>query len=106
MRWLKFFLLLIFLGLASQTFSQEVIDQNAKSPMPRSGSKKEKAALKKKEKQQVQLEKAIAKAKKQHYKNQTKDVRKRMKKSQKEANRRNSNKKEFFLKRWFTKKHR
>ena len=51
-------------------------------------------------------EKTIEIGKKRHEKIQTRDVRKRMKKSKNKASLNNSHKKEFFLKRWFTPKQR
>ncbi len=44
--------------------------------------------------------------KKYHKRLQTKDVRKRMKASRRKAQRYHDNKREFFLKRWFTKRRR
>ena len=44
------------------------------------------------------------KIKKHHKRIQTKKVQKRMKKSRKQSVRNNENRREFFLKRWFTKK--
>jgi len=49
-------------------------------------------------------EKAQAEAEKQHMKNQTPAVRKRMKEDAHTANLNNEHKREFFLKRWFSKK--
>ncbi len=61
----------------------------------------------KKWKEQRRKEKLDRKVVKQHHKKlQTKKVRKRMKKDKRKANRTNENKREFFLKRWFSKKQR
>ena len=56
-------------------------------------------------KERKKLEKEERKKIREHHKRiQTKDVQKRMKKSRKSALRNNDNKREFFMKRWFTKK--
>lgn len=81
-------------------------DVNARSPNPKAMSRNEKQAQKKKVKQRELKEKAIEKGRKRHQKIQTSDVRKRMKKSKHTASMNNSHRKEFFLKRWFQKKHR
>lgn len=57
--------------------------------------------------EQRRKEKAERKAIKAYHKRlQTKQVRKRMKNSRKKAVRNNENKREFFIRRWFRKKHR
>ena len=84
--------------------AQDTKDVNARSPNPGAMSKQEKKATKKKVKQKELLEKAIVKGRKRHEKIQTKDVRKRMKKSKRKAAINNAHKKDFFLKRWFEKK--
>ena len=99
---LKSFILVFFLFFSFITYGQE-IGTNARSPKPAPMSKLEKEAVKKKQKKQKKIEKADEKARKDHLKIQTKDVRKRMKKSRKEGNRVNANKQEFFMKRWFRK---
>jgi uncharacterized protein YlxW (UPF0749 family) len=61
--------------------------------------------IKKERKEKRKLEKAERKAIEKHHKRiQTKDVQKRMKKSRKTSYRNNENKREFFMKRWFTKR--
>jgi len=60
----------------------------------------EKLVDERKEEETKQYEDAV----KQHYKNQTRKTRKRMKSSARKSRRLNENKKEFFLKRWFTRK--
>jgi len=83
----------------------ETKDVNARSPNPAAQSRMEKKAQKKKEKQRELTAKAIEVGKKRHEKLQTKEVRKRMKKSKQRAEANNAHKKEFFLKRWFRSKH-
>lgn len=53
----------------------------------------EKKAMKQKQAQDKEFEKAYAKVRKQHYKNQSKDTRKRMNKNLKKAKKRNKTKK-------------
>jgi hypothetical protein len=81
-------------------------DLDARSPKPASSGQKQRKAEKKKAKQQAELDKAIRKGKKQHEKLQTKQTKKMMKKSRKKSKRWNDNRREFFLKRWFTPRHR
>jgi|GEM_PF-1384181 len=102
-RWLFAF---IFSLIASFSWAQEVKDVNAHSPNPASSSRKEKQAQKKKAAQKKLAEKAIEKGRKNHEKLQTKEVRKRMRKSKHTASMNNAHQKEFFLKRWFTPKQR
>ncbi len=76
---------------------------------PKEPSAKEEISIRKQQRRQSRekrkLEKAEKKKIKEHHKKlQTKKVQKRMKKSRKKALRNNENKREFFLKRWFTKK--
>ena len=54
----------------------------------------------------IEKDKLTKKIIKKYQKIQTKEVRKRMKKSKRKANRINENKREFFLTRWFRPKHR
>ncbi len=75
---------------------------NQSKDVPSSKAQKKQQKMQKaREKQQ---EKARKEAMKQHMKDQTPEVRKRMKKDAKEANLNNEHKREFFLKRWFSKK--
>lgn len=60
-------------------------------------AKQQKAAEKKKAKQQKKIDQSIAKAKKQHLKNQSKNTRKMMRKSHHTSKRWNEDKKGFFL---------
>ena len=69
-----------------------------------SASKQEKKIEKMKEKRMEEDLKLYQKAIKRHNKIQSKDTQKRMKKDRKHAFRHNENKREFFLKRWFTPK--
>lgn len=98
------FLGILFLFLSAGAVAQDSKDVNARSPHTVPASKKERKALKKKEVQKKQLDKAIEKGRKRHEKLQTKDVRKRMKKSKHKASQNRSFQREFFLKRWFTPK--
>jgi len=87
-------------------YAQDTKDVNAHSPLPKeSGGKRQQKAEKKKEDQKKLQEKAIEKGRKNHEKIQTKETRKRMKKSKRTAAKNNAHQKEFFLKRWFTPKH-
>ena len=98
----KLFLLLI----AALPFLSSAQDVNSNSPKPNKGSTRmQKKAEKKKEKQKIQQENSEAQNLKHAEKLQTKEVRKRMKKSRKKADNWNSHRREFFLKRWFRKKH-
>ena len=58
------------------------------------------------EERKKEAEKQYEEAMKENYKQQTKATRKRMKQHGNQAQRYNENKKEFFIKRWFTKKRR
>ena len=88
----------------SGVYAQETKDVNAHSPFSVPTSKQEKKAKKKKQQQKDLAEKAIEKGRKRHEKIQTRKVRKRMKQSKHTASLNNAHKKEFFLKRWFTRK--
>lgn len=75
-------------------------DPNLKHPVT-----KDQKRLAKKEKERAKASKKATKAAlKQHMKDQTPEVRKRMKRNAREADRNNRHKREFFIKRWFTKK--
>ncbi|HLG36043.1 MAG TPA: hypothetical protein VI757_14270 [Bacteroidia bacterium] len=67
-------------------------------------TKAQKKAESKKKEQVMNERKAEIEGRKQHSAIQTKEVRKRMKKSKKEANRWNKGKRKFFIARWFEKK--
>lgn len=91
-----------FLILPSITFSQDV---DARSPSPNSGSVQQIKADRKKEKLQKEAAKGIEKGKKRHEKLQSKNTKKMMKQSKRKSKQWNEHKKEFFLTRWFRKKH-
>ena len=74
--------------------------------MGQSPESKQKQYDKKKEVKQKDMQKESVKARERHMKIQEKEVRKRMKKSLKEAKRHNSSKGKPFFIRWFSKKHR
>jgi hypothetical protein len=98
-----FFAIALFL-VSNMAWSQETKDVNARSPNPGAMSRQEKKAQKTKVKQKEKLEMAIVKGRKRHEKIQSREVRKRMKKSKHRASLNNAHKREFFLKRWFTPK--
>ena len=106
LRKITFLFPLVFFLLLSAARAQDTKDVNARSPNPAAMSRQEKKAQKKKVKQKELAEKAIDKGRKRHEKIQTRDVRKRMKKSKHTAAANNANQREFFLKRWFQPKHR
>lgn len=98
-----FFLLFIFSPLSISAQDSGNSEQTQKVPKNRAQRKlakqkwKEERAKKRDDKKMV----------KEHHKRlQTKKVNKRMKKNKKKSERVNENKREFFLKRWFRKKHR
>lgn len=99
---MKKLLTILFLFLTSVIFSQDI---DSRSPKPYGGSKQQVAAEKKKAKNQVKNQKGIEKGKERHVKLQAKKTKKMMKKSKNKSKQWNENKKEFFLKRWFRKKH-
>lgn len=67
--------------------------------------RKKRKAIRKEAQEQRRKERAERKAIKAYHKRlQTKTVRKRMKRNRAKAQRINDNKREFFLKRWFTRK--
>ncbi|MFN8165953.1 MAG: hypothetical protein U0X76_07245 [Bacteroidia bacterium] len=104
MRFLQNFLLIIFLTIAGGHCMAQDLD--ARSPQHKASTGKQADAEKKKAKQQKDFDKAVKKAKKQHEKLQTKNTRKMMRKSRHQPGRWDQDRKEFFLKRWFRKKHR
>jgi len=67
-------------------------------------TKAQKKADSKKQEQQMNEKKAEIEGRKMHKAIQTPEVRKRMKKSEKEANRWNTGRRKFFIARWFEKK--
>src|SRR5258705_6034136 len=67
-------------------------------------TKAQKKADSKKQEQAMNEKKAEIEGRKMHQAIQTKEVRKRMKKSKKEANRWNTGRRKFFIARWFEKK--
>jgi hypothetical protein len=69
---------------------------------PKSVTKRKKQLERQEEDKKKRGEKAHEKGIEKHKKIQTKETRKRMKQSQKKSNRVNNNRKEFFLKRWFS----
>ena len=93
-KYITFLFLLLFAGLfnVSQSYSLE------------NESKQQKNADLKKEKQKKDAQKIIDKGEQQHLKHQTKETRKRMKESQKQADKNSYRYKEPFYKRWFKKK--
>lgn len=102
----KFFLKgLVCLALFSLPLISYSQDVDARSPKPNNGSSQQVKADKKKAKQQKEIAKGVEKGKKRHEKLQAKNTKKMMKKSKRKSKRWNENKREFFLKRWFTKKH-
>ena len=86
-----FFLLLLLLPL--YTLAQES-----------KATKGQKKAEAKKKEQVMNEKKAEIEGRKMHNAIQTKEVRKRMKKSKKDANRWNQGRRKFFIARWFEKK--
>jgi Ni/Co efflux regulator RcnB len=92
--WIKIAALMIILPLFA-------LAQDSDSPKATKGQKKAEA---KKEQRLMNEKKAEIEGRKMHKAIQTKEVRKRMKKSAKEANRWNTGNRKFFLVRWFEKK--
>ena len=93
----------IIIFTPAQSFSQDI---DARSPKPNSGSPQQKKADKKKAALKKKNEKAIEKGKTRHNKIQAKKTRKMMKRSKHKSEMWNSNKREPFYKRWFSKKQR
>ena len=69
---------------------------------PKSVKKRKEQLEKQEEEKQKMAEKAHEEGIEQHMQIQTKETRKRMKKNRRKANRHNNNRREFFLKRWFS----
>lgn len=92
------FLLLCFLPLALQAQDKPAA-KDTKAPAT---SRVQRKAAKKKWKEQRKVEMEQKKAVKQHHKRlQTKETRKRMRREKKKSDHLRSNKREFFLIRWF-----
>ncbi|MDP4267498.1 MAG: hypothetical protein Q8880_08700 [Bacteroidota bacterium] len=72
--------------------------------LPKEAQKQQKAIDEKKKAREKENQKIYKAALKKQQKIQTKETRKRMKEMNAKANRVNENKREFFLKRWFSKK--
>ena len=98
--------LIVFLFMMSLLQPMAAQDLDARSPKPMPLGREQKKADKKKAKQAAELDKAIRKGRKQHEKLQSKQTKKMMKKSRKKSKRWNDNRREFFLKRWFSPRHR
>lgn len=107
MRFLRQFTLCLLLSLTG-SWSMEAVaqDLDARSPKKEASKGKQRRAEKKKAKQAKLLEKAIKKGRKRHMKIQSKSTKKMMRKSRKKSAGFNNDRKEFFMKRWFRKKHR
>ena len=101
----KYLYKLIPLFFMLLSFSVKSQDVDARSPKTSGGSRQQQVAEKKKAKQQIKIQKGVEKGKERHLKLQAKNTKKMIKKSKRSSKRWNENKKEFFLKRWFTKKH-
>jgi len=95
-------MLLLLVMIPGYVLSQ---DLDAHSPKPAPGSHQQRAADLKKKKQEAKALKAEEKGRKQHMKIQSRQTRKMMKKSKHTSKQWNEGKREFFLKRWFRKKH-
>src|ERR1700739_1880244 len=109
--WLKRAPLLVFFVLfAALAHAQDPSASSANGGfddpnMQKPSTKQQKALAKKKKQRDKEAAKATKALLKQHMKDQSPATRKRMKQDAKEAKRNNEHKKEFFLKRWFRKKH-
>ncbi len=101
-------ILIIFLICCLPVFviAQEAGGSGESTEKPSHAEKAEKRAAKLKVKHDQEALTGYQKAVKHQHKIQTKAVRKRMKKSLRESRREKPGHKEFFLKRWFTKKKR
>ncbi|MCI0618916.1 hypothetical protein L0244_38580, partial [bacterium] len=93
--WIKIFAFMLML-LPVFALAQE-------SESPKATKAQKRAEAKKKERL-MNEQKAEIEGRKMHKAIQTKEVRKRMKKSEKEANRWNTGRRKFFIVRWFEKK--
>lgn len=105
-RFKRFFIALVVTAFPFLLFSQGGEGGGGEQQKPLTG-KAAKRADKKKWKENRKREKEEKKAIKAHHKRiQDKTTRKRMKQTRKRADRSNQNRKEFFIKRWFSKKQR
>lgn len=95
---LKQILIVLILTLPAMAYSQEADKFN------RNPAKRQREMDKKKIEQAKADEKALQELKKQHYKNQSKEVRKRMKKTNKRSSNHNNNKGKSPFKRLFRSK--
>ena len=101
-KFVSYLFVLVLFVLPGKVHSQ---DLDARSPHSNGGAPQQVKADKKKAAQVALKEKAIEKGKKRHMKLQAKNTKKMMKKSKHTSSNWNANKIEFFLKRWFRKKH-
>jgi hypothetical protein len=97
MRYLIKWLLISFLSLMPLFIQAQENDNN------KSQDKNQIAADKKKKELAEEIRKADEKGRKRHLKMQTKETRKRMKRSKKKSNQLNANKRDPFYKRWYKK---
>ena len=88
-----------FAGIAHAQVDQSQ-DQNLQHPV----TKDQKRLAKKKKAEAKEAKKETKALLKQHMKDQTPEVRKRMKRNARRANRYDEHKREFFIKRWFSHK--
>ena len=103
---LNVFKWIILFSVVVLPFFSSAQDIDAKSPKPdKKATKQQHKAEKKKEQKKIQQENSEAQNLKESERLQTKEVRKRMKKSRRKADAFNNHRREFFLKRWFRKKH-
>ena len=98
-----------FILIVALVFGGFFLDAQNKGTGPKQQSARQEINVRKQQRRESRekrkLEKQEKKKIKQHHKKlQTKKVQKRMKKNKKKAMRNNENKREFFLKRWFTRK--
>jgi hypothetical protein len=98
-------MLLFFILFAALAHAQDPSATFDDPNMQKPDSKSQKALAKKKKQREKEANKATKALLKQHMKDQSPATRKRMKQDAKEAQRNNEHKREFFLKRWFRKKH-
>lgn len=98
-------ILLFFMLFAAVAHAQDPSASFDDPNMQKPDSKSQKALAKKKKQREKEAAKATKALLKQHMKDQSPETRKRMKQDAREAQRNNEHKREFFLKRWFRKKH-
>lgn len=100
--------ILAFISALLLTLMLPAQDQSGLGPKEKSvkSEMRLRKQIRKEDREKRAQERAERKAVKKHHKRiQTKAVRKRMKKSRATAARNHDNRREFFLKRWFKKKH-